>query len=101
MKKIKLLTLQGCEACAKLKKNLSDAGLSYGETVCGRHNQFCDEIEHIAKCEMYPIAILDDSLIVCVTDDYSMIGVYRSIGNSIQVTYTHSINSMFELIKKL
>jgi len=99
MKKIKLLTLEGCSGCAKLKNNLTAAGLQYKDTVCGRHNQFCDEIENITKCEMYPIVILNDSLIVCLTDDYSMIDQYKKISN-INVLYKHSIDSLFDFIKK-
>ena len=100
MKKIKILTLQGCEVCAKLKSKLTTCGLQYDETVCGRHNQFCDEIEHITKCETYPIVILNHSLILCLTDDYSMIGQYKKISNNTQVAYTHSIDNMLEFIKK-
>ena len=100
MKKIKLLTLEGCGVCTKLKSSLTAAGLKYDETVCGRHNQFCDEIENITKCEWYPMVIMNDSLIVCLTDEYSMIDQHKKISNATQVLYKHSIDSLFDFIKK-
>lgn len=58
--KIKILTIEGCNKCAKLKTFLKDSGLNYSEIPCESNSKDCDDAENVTSSYNYPIVILEN-----------------------------------------
>jgi glutaredoxin len=58
--KIKILTIEGCDKCAKLKAFLKETGLQYSEIPCESNSKECDTAERMTSCDNYPIVILEN-----------------------------------------
>jgi|688.fasta_scaffold674499_2 glutaredoxin len=59
MRKIRILTLNYCDACNWLKRELESEGLKFTNIDVEQHDQFASEIEKMFKTEHYPIIFLD------------------------------------------
>jgi glutaredoxin len=103
--KIKVLTLLGCPFCEKLLLKLNDNGINYINLSCAKVENYCDEIEKIASCEMYPMVVIEtihnNVVILCLADEYKKIGTYKIENQKNIVYYLHSIDNIVNSIKKM
>lgn len=106
MNKIKLLLLEGCNRCEKLKKELGKNYIHYDYEICKSDNVFCDSIENLIGCSNYPIVlkmrtktIIEE--IIFVTDNYVDVGKNLNYNNMITGKAFHSIDNLIEFVIKL
>jgi hypothetical protein len=103
MNKIKLLLLEGCNRCEKLKKELGKNYIHYDYEICKSDNVVCDSIEDLIGCSNYPIVlkmktktIIDE--IIFVTDNYDDIGKNLNYNNTIVGKAFHSIDNLIDYV---
>lgn len=103
MNKIKLLLLEGCNRCEKLKKELGKNYIHYDYEICKSDNVVCDSIEDLIECSNYPIVlkmrtktIIDE--IIFVTDNYDDIGKNLSYNNTITGKAFYSIDNLIDYV---
>jgi hypothetical protein len=106
MNKIKLLLLEGCYKCEKLKQELGKNYIYYDYEVCKSDTEICDSIEDLIGCSNYPIVLkmLNNNFIeeiIYITDNYEDIGKNISLNNRIKGKPLHSIDQLIEYIIKL
>jgi glutaredoxin len=102
MKKLTIATIDGCSQCSALKKILKYENIQYEETVCSddKNEKICDSFEDIAKCQIYPMCIIDYKIFIAFTNDYLQLDKVHTI-NKFNVIYCYSINNMIQLVKKI
>lgn len=103
MRKIKLLLLEGCQRCQKLKEDLGKNYIHYEYEVCKSDTEICDSIESIINCSNYPIVLkmINDSLIeeiIFITDNFEEVGKSLQFNNRIKGKAFHSIDKLTEYI---
>jgi len=106
MNKIKLLLLEGCHKCEKLKQELNKNDIRYEYEVCKSDTEICDSVEDLIGCSNYPIVlkILNNNFIeevIYITDNYDDIGKTLSLNNRIKGKPLYSIDQLIEYIIKL
>jgi len=106
MNKIKLLLLEGCRRCDKLKKELGKNYIHYDYEICKSDNIISDSIEDLIGCSTYPIVlkmrtktIIDE--IIFVTDNYADVGKNLNYNNTIVGKAFYSIDKLIEYVIKL
>lgn len=79
---LKVLTLNGCSYCDNYKRLLDLQHIKYVEIFCSDNENcdWCDSIEAISGSELYPMTIVNNQFILCMTDNYDMLG--KSIKNN-------------------
>jgi len=104
-KKITLYTLNGCGFCEELKKMLTTASISYNAIECGDKNKYCDELEAIASCDSYPMAIIEknpfERVIICLSNNYENLKEIKKIDRKTILVNVHSILNMLDVIKNI
>jgi len=103
MTKIKLLLLEGCSKCQKLKEALGKNYIHYDYEVCKSDTVICDSIEDAIGCSNYPIVLkmISKSLIeeiAYITDNYEDIGKTLSINNKVKLKPVYSIDKLIEYV---
>lgn len=101
MKKLTIMTLKNCEICLEYKKILQNENILYEDISCTErtNDNICNKIESVCKQNLYPISIIDNTIVV-LTRDYSKLGkIHTNLGYNI--VYNHSINSVLQIIKKI
>ena len=58
--KIKILTIEGCNKCTKLKAFLKESGLNYSEIPCESNSKDCDAAEQMTSSYNYPMVVLEN-----------------------------------------
>ena len=106
MNKIKLLVLEGCHKCEKLKQELNRNNIRYEYEVCKSDTELCDSIEDLTGCSNYPIVlkIINNNFIeevIYITDNYDDVGITKSLNNKIKGKPMHSIDQLIDYIIKL
>ena len=106
MSKIKLLLLEGCQRCQKLKEELSKNYIYYEYEICKSDTEICDSIEDLIGCSNYPIVlkIINNNFIeevIYITDNYDDVGITKSLNNKIKGKPMHSIDQLIDYIIKL
>lgn len=78
---LKVLTLKGCSYCDNYKKLLDLQKIKYLEISCSDDDNcnWCDSIEGVTGSELYPMTLVNNHLLLCMTDNYEMLG--KSIKN--------------------
>ncbi len=102
MKKIQILSLDDCDKCKNYKRLLQESMLDYEDIACNnsRNSKFCDSVENIISCDLYPITIIDNKYIVSLTMDYQKLSEVITVNNHF-IMYAHSINNMHNIVMNL
>lgn len=100
--KTKIAILDGCEKCTKYKKMLHNNNIAFDELDCNDDDncEACDKLENISSCDMYPMTIVDDTNIFCLSSDFKKLGKLHIVNNKFNVVYCHSIDVMLSIVKK-
>jgi len=106
MSKIKLLLLEGCQRCQKLKEELGKNYVYYEYEICKSDTEICDSIEDLIGCSNYPIVlkIINNNFIeevIYITDNYDDVGITKSLNNKIKGKPMHSIDQLIDYVIKL
>lgn len=105
MSKIKLLLLESCSRCDKIKKELGNNYIHYDYEICKSNNVVCDSIEDVIGCSNYPIVLkmINKNLIeeiLYITNNYDDVGKNINLNNKIKVKAFHSIDQLIKYIIK-
>lgn len=102
MKMITILSLDGCDKCKKYIAILKESMLRFNTISCNSdsNSDFCDNVESIVDCNMYPMTIVNDRYILSFTNDYKKINTVCK-KNNYDIIYVHSIDNMFDTLTKL
>ncbi len=87
--KIEMFTLQGCEKCETLKRDLNTNNIPYSEHDVTTNPFLGDRLEEMYKCEGYPMVIFKGtSQIIWLPESFLLpspnIRIYNSIPELIQ-----------------
>lgn len=100
-----IYTLKGCDKCDNLKKNLRDAKIMFINVDCSGNNFNCDKLESNTGCDMYPMVAIKTSenrnIIICLAKESSQLQNPQILPDSSFAIFTHSINTMLDIIKKI
>ena len=101
----KLLILEGCNKCKKLKEELDSNGIEYSLVVCNDSTTICDEVEDLTGVYQYPMIVYIDNFgsitdIFYVTDKYDHVGKLRKLSNEVTGLGFHSIDQLISYIIK-
>lgn len=58
---IKLVTLEGCSRCERLKSTFLNAGIRFYSTTCEENPENCDNLEALVESAMYPMVLITNS----------------------------------------
>lgn len=102
---IKLLVLDGCNKCQKLKDALSKTNLNYSIIVCEDDTSICDEVEDLTNIFTYPMVLHTDEFgsitdVFYVTDKYEDVGKLRKLALGVTGLGFHSIEQLISYITK-
>jgi hypothetical protein len=102
--KIKLITLEDCNRCNKLKKDLSNSNIIYTVTSCEENPNQCDSLETLLGIEEYPMILITDKEdrlleILYTANSYEIIGKNKDFDGGVTGIPMHSIDSMVYYIK--
>ena len=102
--KIKILTIEGCNKCTKLKNFLKEYGLQYGEVPCESNSKDCDQAENVTSSYNYPIVILENEYsrkkeYVYEETNYERLRPSFFINENISLIPTYSIDGIISWIR--
>jgi glutaredoxin len=99
---MKIAILDGCNKCENYLNKLEEANIVYEEIDCNDDTNCkkCDELESISSCDMYPMTIIDNNTIFCLSNDFEKLGKLHNVNNKYNVVYCHSIDNMLSIVKK-
>lgn len=106
MTKIKLLLLEGCSKCEKLKQELGKNYIHYEYEICKSDTIICDSIEDLTGCSNYPIVlkIINNSFIeevAFITNNYDDVSKTLQFNNRVKGKAFYSIDKLIEYVIKL
>jgi arsenate reductase-like glutaredoxin family protein len=106
MSKIKLLLLEGCSKCQKLKEALGKNYIHYEYEICKSDTIICDSIEDLTGCSNYPVVlkIINKSFIeevAYITDKYEDVGKTLQLNNRVRGKAFYSIDKLIEYVINL
>jgi hypothetical protein len=106
MNKIKLLLLEGCNKCEKLKQELGKNYIYYDYEICKSDTELCDSVEDLIGCSNYPIVLkmINTNFIeeiIYVANTYEDISKKIIFNDKIKGTAFHSIDKLIEYTIKL
>lgn len=58
---IKIVALEGCSRCEKLKLIFSNAGIRFYSSTCEENPQNCDNLEALVETATYPMVLITNS----------------------------------------
>jgi glutaredoxin len=96
---LKVLTLKGCSYCDTYKQLLDLQKIKYLEICCSDDSncKWCDSVEDVCKSELYPMTIINNHHLLCMTDNYTLLG--KSIkSNHYTVNYFRDSSSIYNHI---
>ena len=102
---IKVLILEGCSRCKKMKEALDENKIEYLTIVCEDDTSFCDEVEDLTGVYQYPMVVHNNDFgsitdIFYVTDKYDHVGKLRTLSNGVTGLGFHSIDQLISYIIK-
>ncbi len=102
---IKILILEGCNKCKKLKEALDDSGIKYATIVCEDDTPICDQVEDLTGVYQYPMVVHTDEFgsitdIFYVTDNYEDVGKLRKLALGVTGLGFYSIDQLTSYILK-
>ena len=102
---IKLLILEGCNKCKKIKEALDTKGIEYTTTICEDDTPICDEVEDLTVVYQYPMVLQTDEFgsikdIFYITDEYDKIGKLRKLSLGVTGLGFYSIEQLISYITK-
>lgn len=102
---IKLLILDGCNKCKKVKEALDKKGIEYSTIVCEDDTSICDEVEDLTGIYQYPMVLHTDEFgsitdIFYITDEYDKIGKLRKLSLGVTGLGFYSIEQLISYITK-
>lgn len=102
--KIKILTIEGCDRCEKLRSFLKQKGINYSEMPCESNPKDCNKAEDLTHSRMYPIVVIENEYtgkkeyVYGETRFESLRPVYM-ISENTSLIPTHSIDGIINWIK--
>lgn len=102
---IKLLILEGCNKCKKVKESLDENKIEYSILVCDNDTPICDEVEDLTGVYQYPMILNtneygDITSIFYVTDKYDEVGKLRNLSNEVTGLGFYSIEQLISYLIK-
>ena len=102
---IKILILEGCNKCKKLKEALDDSRIKYETIVCKEDTAICDEVEDLTGVYQYPMVVHTDDFgyitnIFYVTDNYDHVGKLRKLSLGVTGLGFYSIDQLISYVIK-
>jgi len=102
---IKILILEGCNKCKKLKEALDGSNIKYTTIVCEDDTPICDEVEDLTGVYQYPMVVHTDEFgsitdIFYVTDNYDEVGKLRKLSLGVTGLGFYSIDQLTSYILK-
>jgi glutaredoxin len=102
---IKILILEGCNKCKKLKESLDSSNVEYATIVCKDDTPICDEVEDLTGIYQYPMAIYVDDFgsitnVFYVTDKYEDVGKLRKLSLGVTGLGFYSIEQLISYLIK-
>jgi len=103
---IKLLTLETCSRCKKLKDTLTNANIKFTEITCEDNPNECDKLEMITNASMYPMIIVNSNKttntnIIFEPDNYKDLKPPYHYRDEIWLNPVNSVDRMSEIVKSL
>lgn len=103
---IKLLTLETCSRCKKLKDELTKDDINFTEITCEDNPSKCDELEMITNASMYPMIIINshktsNTNIIFEPDNYKDLKPPHHYRDEIWLNPVNSVDRMTEIVKSL
>jgi glutaredoxin len=103
---IKLITLETCNRCKKLKELLSKNNIIFSEITCEENPTECDKLEMITNASMYPMIIVSSNKttntnIIFEPDSYKELKPPYHYRDEIWLNPVNSVDIMSEIVKKL
>ena len=102
---IKILILEGCNKCKKLKEALDNSNIQYATIVCEDDTPICDQVEDLTGVYQYPMVVHTDEFgsitdIFYVTDNYEDVGKLRKLALGVTGLGFYSIDQLTSYILK-
>ena len=102
---IKILILEGCNKCKKLKEALDNSNIEYTTIVCEDDTPICDEVEDLTGVYQYPMVVHTDEFgsitdIFYVTDNYEDVGKLRKLALGVTGLGFYSIDQLISYVIK-
>lgn len=101
--KIKLITLNSCSRCERLKSRLKESNIDFEFVDCDTNPKLCDYLEDATNTTSYPMTafISNDeiSTLLYIGESYEELNKPRELNGGITGIPVHSIDSMLQYIK--
>lgn len=103
--KIKILTIEGCDRCEKLRQFLKQSGLKYSELPCDSNSKDCNTAENVTGSRIYPMVLIENEYTgkkeyVYGETRFESLRPVFIISENTSLIPTHSIDGMINWIKK-
>lgn len=101
---IKLVTIEGCSRCQRLKDLLSRAAIRFHFTTCEQDPDNCDSLEALVGEVNYPMVLMTNTNgdvfeVLFLTDSYLKLdGGAKNSGGILCIPY-HSIDNIVQYVK--
>ena len=105
-KKIRIITLESCANCARLKERLKATDLVYSILPCEQYCEVCDELEGYTKTTKYPMIVVSDAesnitYVIYPSADFSSLGSQKRVSESLVTIPAFGEDNMIETLTKL
>ncbi len=101
--KIKILTIEGCSKCAKVKDFLAEYGLEYIDVPCESNPKDCDYAEKVTSSYNYPMILIEEDSgkkkYIYGEDNYESLRPKYLLSLNIMLIPKHSTDSMITWMK--
>lgn len=98
---IKLLALEGCDRCKRVKSDLENSNLDFTTVYCENDGALCDTIEDIVNSNIYPILLeVNDNnieIIYYTAENYNIIGKVIEV-KGVKTIGFYSIDKLLEFV---
>lgn len=101
--KVKILGLNSCGHCKKLRADLEKIKVDHEFTDCNKDTQNCDNLEGLTGSSIYPMVLiqdLEDNLleVYFLTKNYNEMIAGSHTKNGIRLIPTHSTDSLLKYV---
>lgn len=96
---IRVMGLETCDRCKKLKDALKSAKIAFEFSDCDNDPENCDALEALTDTKHYPMVLMygiDQNLleVVFITDDSKILNTGTIINNGVRLIPNHSIDGL-------
>jgi hypothetical protein len=101
--KIRLVALEGCSKCRKIKTLLDQSNINYDCVYCENNSNLCDYLEDTINTTSYPIINFMDNdeitTILYIGESYEELNKEKELNGGIVGIPMYSIDNMVQYIK--